>query len=135
MNIGGGISFPLHSDSVQADESRAIALLRTYPPQTRVLALPVGTGLIFFSGLQDAGDGMTSYFPVEVMGSRDDVGLLARWTASPPDLVLYFRWSMREYGFQEYGLDYGIKSFGLLKARYRPVPGLSGMAILLRPAQ
>jgi hypothetical protein len=96
--------------------------LARYPPQTRVLVIPQGAGLIFFSGLQ-AADGMFSYLPMEFSGSYSDHGVLIRWQANPPDVVVWYHSDLREFGYTEFGAEYAQQSAMWLRQNYQQVPG------------
>jgi hypothetical protein len=114
------------------NEPALVGFLSRFPRTTRVLVVPQGIGLVFFAGLQTAG-GMSSYLPMEFSGAYGDEGILARWQASPPDLVLILRQDMEEFGFRGFGVDYGQKCFAWLMDHYHPITDPRQDAVFYSP--
>lgn len=105
------------------DESfpaKAVKFLQKFPPGTRVLVIPQGAGLVFFSGLTGA-DGMFSHLPMEFFGRYDAPGVLARWQANPPDVVVWYRTDMSEFGYQGFGIDYAQECGRWIREHYQPI--------------
>ena len=113
-------------------EAAILRRLGELPPETRVLAVAEGAGLVFMSGLLPSRDGMSSYLPVDLVGSYDDDALLARWKADPADLLLLLRRPIPEYGSRGFGVDYGMKCFQWLQENYRPWGEPVGPVVLAR---
>jgi hypothetical protein len=116
-------------DGVQAPAVRALSGL---PPETRVLALPEGAGLIFMSGLRSPHGGMFSFLPVEFYGGYNDRQILDRWKSDPPDVVLLVTRPMPEYGYRGFGIDYAIELFAWILENYEPANNRDAGFVLLR---
>ena len=116
-------------DGIQAPAVRVLSVL---PPETRVLALPEGVGLVFMSGLRSPSDGMFSYLPDEFYGNYDESRTLARWKSDPPDVVLLVKRRIPEYGYRGFGVDYAIKPFAWILENYEPVTNREANFVLLR---
>ncbi len=119
--------------SVDAGALDGLRLLRQLPGGSRVVVVPEGAGLIFFSGLE-GGDGMFSYLPMELPAPIDDERLLSRWRARPPDAVLIMREQLFDFGYQGFGIDYAQKSIDWVAANYAPT-GIANDFVLLRRAR
>lgn len=112
-------------------EAPLVDLLRQLPPQSTVVAVPEGAGLVFASGLRPA-DGMTSYLPMEVPGAREEARILASWAASPPDFVLWWRRDLSgDFGVPEFGVGYATGLAAWIRDHYRPVTDPSNPFVLL----
>jgi hypothetical protein len=96
-----------------------ISRLSRMPPETRLLVVPQGAGIIFFSGLT-AADGMFSYLPMEISGPQQDEALRDRWAAEPPDLVVWMAWEMPEFRSRGFGKDYAVRSARWIEENYEP---------------
>lgn len=99
--------------------AKAVRFLSRFPAGTRVLVIPQGAGLVFFSGTTGA-DGMFSHLPMEFFGRYDDAGVLARWKARPPDVVVWYRQEMSEFGYLGFGDDYAEACGKWLRENYVP---------------
>jgi hypothetical protein len=108
-----------------------IAHLATYPPETRVLSVPLGSAMAFLAGLQSAGD-RTGYYPPELDPSEDR--LLANLAAAPPDLVVSIRLDLSEWGSRGFGVDHGRRTWAWIRAHYEPVAtfGPEQLVLVLR---
>jgi hypothetical protein len=98
-------------------EVRAVAALSNVDRAARLLVIPQGAGLAFFSGLRDA-DRMSSYLPMELSGSQADADLLRSWQAHPPDLVVWYPQDLSEFGYRAFGVDYAQRSAAWLRSHY-----------------
>lgn len=116
-------------DGVQAPAVRALSGL---PPETRVLAVPEGAGLVFMSGLRSPHGSTFSFLPVESYGSYNDRQILARWKSDPPDVVLLVKRPMPEYGYRGFGIDYAIEPFAWILKNYEPATNPEAGFVLLR---
>lgn len=117
------------ADGIQAPAVRALSVL---PPDTRVLALPEGAGLVFMSGLRPTLDGMFSYLPVELYGNYDDARILARWKTNPPDVVVMVKRPMPEYGYRGFGIDYAFDLYAWVLENYEPTTENNPAFVLMR---
>ncbi len=103
-------------------EAGVVQALSSFPRGTRVLTVPQGDGLVFFSGLE-AADGMFSHLPPDFVGAYAEERVLARWQANPPDVVVWTRQDMSEFGFREFGDDFARACASWLAANYSPLAG------------
>ncbi|MCK6473726.1 MAG: glycosyltransferase family 39 protein [Planctomycetes bacterium] len=105
-------------------QKRTLQLLETLPPGTKVLALPQGLGLNFFTGHANP-YAMFSYLPMEWSGSWDDQKIVAMWAANPPDVVLRMNYGI-EHGV--FGIHYAQEPWEWLRAHVerRATVGLPG---------
>ena len=97
--------------------AEAIRLLNTLPPETKVLAVPQGVGLLFCAGLRNT-YGSGAFLPPEVAGSFDDDHLAARLQARPPDLVIRTWEDPEDFGL-EFGKDYARNTWLWIMANYK----------------
>jgi len=109
-----------------------LRLLSTYPPDTRVLAVPEGVGLTFLAGLTSV-CGLHSFLPPELDGPFED-RLLACLQNAPPDLVLHVGLDLQDFGSIGFGADYGQKIGAWILEHYDAIDqfGPQGYVIVLR---
>ena len=112
-------------------ERSAVAALQRLPADTRLLVLPQGSGLLYFSGLREA-DTMFSYLPMEVPDLTADENLLARWKSRPPDVIAFVGVPLTEFGSAGFGRDYARLSMEWILATYAPVTDLNAPIVFLR---
>jgi hypothetical protein len=112
-------------------ERSAVAALQRLPGNTRLLVLPQGSGLLFFSGLREA-DTMFSYLPMEVADLTADQNLLARWKDRPPDVIAFVGVPLTEFGSAGFGKDYARLSMEWILETYAPVSDLNAPIVFLR---
>jgi hypothetical protein len=94
---------------------KALALLEALPQDARVIAVPVGTGLVFLSGRRWA-DTVFNYCPTDI--PDDGASLVRRWSADPPDAVLFIHADMSEFGSAPFGVGYAQEAFRWLDENY-----------------
>jgi len=99
--------------------AECVLFLSRLPPETRVLVVPLGVGLVFFSGL-DSPYGETGYLPT-VPEERYNCRLLPALKARPPDVVVRVRVDAREFGSQGFGVDYAVEMWEWIAENYEPV--------------
>jgi hypothetical protein len=115
--------------------AEAVRRLATLAPETRVLALPQGTGLAFLAGLR-SWDGMTSFLPPELPTPESDARLVAHLERDPPDVVLWIGMDLGEYGTAGFGVDYAATTLAWVSAHYRTAAALGprGYVLVMTPA-
>jgi len=106
-----------------------VNVLAAMPKGTRVLVLPQGVGLAFFSG-QNNPYGIFGYNAPEMSGSYSDDAMFSLLERNPPDLVLRTPTDALEYGNQYFGKDYGQKTWGWIQANTKPVIGVGPAGFL-----
>jgi 4-amino-4-deoxy-L-arabinose transferase-like glycosyltransferase len=119
-------------DPVQAGAIPILNVLTRSPRSTRVLILPHATAINFLTGRAGALDGMASYLPMEFSGGYDDAGVIARWERNPPDLVVWGRGPVAEFGDAEFGKTYAVEALRWLLAHYVPMGDPESQALLMR---
>ena len=113
-------------------EAPLVAALAKFPQGTRVAVVPQGAGLAYAAGLA-AADSMTSYLPMELPDAAADEGLLARWRAAPPDVIVRSDRPLSEFGGQRFGVEYARATGRWIAERYRAVAAPSqGFTVLVR---
>jgi hypothetical protein len=119
-----------------APERPLLEVLSRFPPETRVVAVTEGIGLVFAAGLRE-GDRRVSYLPMTLPDSESDRRLAAAWRLKPPDLVLL--WQGRdlwpEFGSRGFGVDYAREAGAFLASHYTVRPELEGDFVLLQRAR
>lgn len=118
-----------------AAHAAAIRHLATFPPATRVLALPQGVGLAFLAGLR-SWDGMHSFLPPELPDAEADARLVTELERDPPDVVLWIGMDLGEYGTAGFGIDYAQRTLAWVRTRYRTEAafGPGGYVLVMKPA-
>jgi hypothetical protein len=99
-------------------EVRTVPLLASLPPGTRGIAIPEGAGLLFAAGVETGADGRTSYNPIDVPDEEADERLVAEWTRSPPDVVVWCAMNTAHFGVKGFGYDYGLRASAWLYRHY-----------------
>jgi hypothetical protein len=109
-----------------------VRLLSTYPPHTRVLAVPEGVGLTFLAGLESV-CGMHSFLPPELDGRFEDA-LLACLDGAPPDLVVHVDLNLQDFGSSGFGTDYAQRLGAWVLEHYDAIEqfGPNGYVLVLR---
>jgi hypothetical protein len=116
--------------SVDAPLVQLIADLRRLPPETRLVALPQGSAVGFFAGLE-SGQPWSSYLPMEVPTAADDARLTSSMAARPPDLILRVLLDTSEFGSRGFGEDYALASSRWIDSNYRLLRVVGNDGILL----
>lgn len=111
-------------------EPALVRFLSTFPPTTRVVVVPQGAGLTFFSGLK-GNDAIFAYLPMEMIGEYADDALVNRWQNYPPDLIVLLRQDLSGLGFRGFGIDYGIHSSSWIFSNYIPLTDPNWPAVVL----
>jgi hypothetical protein len=113
--------------------AEVLRLLRTLPPGTRVLTIPQGVGLVFFSGLAYPYR-MFSYVPPEWSGRFDDARNVADWAAAPPDVIVVEQGNVSavEFGSRGFGVDHGQAAARWIEANYEPWAAIAYLRVLTR---
>ncbi len=99
--------------------AETIRLLAKLPPQSRVLAIPQGMGLLFSAGLENT-YGSGEFTEPEVTGNYDDAHLLARLKAQPPDLIVRTASPREVFGI--FGDDYAQNTWTWITDNYEALP-------------
>jgi len=121
-------SLVLRDDGAQA---AIVDALRSFPSGTRAIVVPQGAGFVFMSGLT-WGDGTFAYAPSDLTGSYEDANLAKRWSAQPPDVVVFLRLP-GGYGAPEFGAGYAMESARWLFENFPFWIHPRGFAIGVRP--
>ncbi len=108
----------------------AVRALSSLPPGTRAMAVPEGSGLLFFSGVGE-GDTMFSYLPMEIVGPAGDAELLSRWRGNPPDVAVWVGVPLEEFDSEGFGKDYANRSMAWFLSEYAPVTDPTDAIVLL----
>jgi 4-amino-4-deoxy-L-arabinose transferase-like glycosyltransferase len=112
----GNIRLP-HDQREVADMVVALAKL---PPQARLLVVPEGIGVNFFSGLSPA-DPFSAHLPTDIPDTNADRALLEMLRNTPPDYVVSINRGLTEYGYRGFGIDYAVETWAWIEKNYRPV--------------
>ncbi|MCK6473725.1 MAG: glycosyltransferase family 39 protein [Planctomycetes bacterium] len=89
-----------------------LKLMERLPPDARVLAVPQGEGLIYFTGRANP-YALTMYLPMDWSGTWNDEKIIAMWAANPPDAVLRLKYGSE---FGTFGEDYAQAPWAWLRA-------------------
>ena len=98
-----------------------VSYLGGLPPGARVLVVPQSSALNFF-GERRGADHMFSYLPME-FAHGEEAELIARWSRTPPDLIVMASMDMRDFGAGRFGTDYARACGEWIERHYRPLPG------------
>ncbi|MBI3832580.1 MAG: glycosyltransferase family 39 protein [Planctomycetes bacterium] len=102
---------------MEAGLAKALAQL---PAGTRVLPLPQGLGLIFFSGLENSNRKLL-FYPVNFSRSGDEERILQDLEAAPPDVVVWgLGGDFSDYGLGAFGTGFGVRVAAWINRRYEP---------------
>jgi hypothetical protein len=113
-------------------ERSAVVALQRLPADTRLLVVPQGSGLLYFSGLREA-DSMFSHLPMEVADLTADETLRDHWKSRPPDVVAFVGVPLTEFGSAGFGKDYARLSMEWLLETYAPVTDPTAPIVFLLP--
>jgi hypothetical protein len=139
---GSGPLYKLHTYEVSTPRGRlriinrwqlegpAIQTLSGLPPETRLVTIPQGAGLLYFAGLRE-GDTMFSYLPMEVSDAAADAELLSRLKGNPPDVIAWVGIPMEEFGSFGFGLDYATQSMAWIHNEYVAVTNPAAAIVLM----
>lgn len=109
----------------------AVRALSRLPPTTRLVTVPQGAGILYFSGLRE-GDSMDHYLPMDVYGPEADARLLSRWKGNPPDLVLWVGLPLAEFGSRGFGVDYARRSMAWVLENYEPLTNPDAFVVVMQ---
>ncbi|GEJ55652.1 hypothetical protein [Anaeromyxobacter diazotrophicus] len=102
------------------------------PPASSLLVLPHAAAINFLLERRGCADGMASHLPMEFYGGYREAAVIARWERDPPDLVLWYKWIMRDMGDQLFGVTYAVEAGRWIRAHYEPVTDPYAPIVLLR---
>jgi hypothetical protein len=120
LNMPRGHLLLKNEDGIGAMEAGLAKALAQLPPGTRVLPLPQGMGLIFFSGLENSNRKLL-FYPVNFARSGDEDRIIQDLEAAPPDVVLWgLGGDFSDYGLGEFGRGFGVRVADWIKERYEP---------------
>ncbi len=89
------------------------------PPEATLMALPEGVMVNFLSRRENP-TSYTNFMPPEMLMFGED-DLMRQLQASPPDIVLLIHKRTKEYGYEWFGKDYGLRIMDWLRSCYTPV--------------
>jgi hypothetical protein len=93
-------------------------ILSKFPPETRVLCVPLGAGMTFFSG-HSHDYPMCQYSPVEFSGKYTSEYFMKCLRENPPDVIVKSEWPMTSWGNRYFGEDYCQEEWNWMLAHYR----------------
>jgi hypothetical protein len=98
--------------------AETIRVLRSFSPETKVLVIPQGAGLTFFSERRNPYSFHT-LSPIDLCGSFDESGILKRLRSDPPDVIVLLKADAAEFGARGFGLDYGLDIATWIEREYQ----------------